>query len=286
MTKLIEKQFGTTGATIPAIGQGTWQMPSGKNSAAWTEALRRGIELGLTHIDTAEMYGSGSAEELIAEAISDLPRESLFIVSKVLPDNASYKGTIAACEKSLKRLRTEYMDCYLLHWRGSAPLEDTMRALEKLVDDGKIRSLGVSNFDVDDLEEAESYLTKHKIACNQVLYNLDHRGIERNLIPYCEKKKMAVVGYSPFGRRPIPTARSQSGAVLHEIASAHNATVTQIILAFLTRLDCLFAIPKAATIAHVEDNAGAARIKLSADDIDAISAAFPAPKRDVPLEMW
>lgn len=289
MNKENNRKFGSTKSLIPSIGQGTWQMPTGKETAAWNEAkeaLRRGIELGLTHIDTAEMYGKGSAEEMIAEAIVGVPRESLFIVSKVLPSHGTYKATITACEKSLKRLRMDYLDCYLLHWRGEANLEATMQGLEKLVEDGKIRYLGVSNFDVDDLEEAASYLVREKIACNQVLYNLHERGIERNVIPYCEKKEIAVVGYTPFGRRGIPTAKSQSGSVLHEVAARHEATPTQIILAFLTRLECLFAIPKAATIAHVEDNAEALRIKLSDEDIEAISNAFPAPKRDQPLAMW
>lgn len=264
-------------------------MPTGKNSKAWEEAkraLQRGIELGLTHIDTAEMYGDGSAEEMIAEAIVGIPRDSLFIVSKLMPLHGTYRGTITACENSLKRLRTDYLDCYLLHWLGEADLEATMQALEQLVADGKIRSLGVSNFDIDDLEQAASYLVREKIVCDQVLYNLHERGIERSLIPYCEKQKIAVVGYTPFGRRGIPTARSLSGAVLHEVAAGHGATVTQVILAFLTRLDCLFAIPKAATVPHVEDNAGALNVKLSDADIEAISDAFPAPNRDVPLAMW
>jgi len=284
-----KKVFGPTKEKLPPVGQGTWQMPT--SGAAWDEAkqaLRRGIELGMVHIDTAEMYGSGAAEELIAEAIKDggIDRTSLYIVSKVLPQNATYKGTISACEKSLKRLGPENLDCFLLHWRGSIPLEETMRAMEKLVDDGKIRSLGVSNFDADDLEEARSCLSKHPIACNQVLYNLDHRGIDHNVVPYCQKNDIAVVGYTPFGKRPIPTTRSQSGAALHEIAQKHNATAAQIILAFLTRLPHLFAIPKAADIKHVEDNAGANAIKLSDQEIDQIDQAFPAPKRSVPLEMW
>jgi diketogulonate reductase-like aldo/keto reductase len=276
------RTFGSTHKAVPIIGQGTWNFPQlGPGVEAAKLALRQGIELGMIHIDTAEMYGSGRSEEIIGEAIQGLPREKLFIVSKVLPSNATYKGTIKACESSLKRLKTDYMDCFLLHWRGSNPLEETMRAMEQLVSDGKIRSLGVSNFNVDDLEEARGYLHKEKIACNQVLYNLGERGIERRLIPYCEKHEIAVVGYTPFGH--MPAASSAGGKVLTELAKKHNSTERQIVLSFLVRMEILFAIPKASNPDHVRENAGAAKFKLQTSDIDAIDAISPAPSKDVPL---
>jgi diketogulonate reductase-like aldo/keto reductase len=212
-----------------------------------------------------------------------LPRQDLFIVSKVLPQNSTYAGTLKACDASLKRLRTDYLDCYLLHWRGSVPLADTMRALEKLVDDGKIRSLGVSNFDVDDLEEALSVLQKHKIACNQVLYNLHTRGIERDLVPFCAKHSAAIVGYTPFARKSIPSEGTAAGATLASIAKKHQVTERQVILYFLVRLDNSFAIPKAARFEHLSENAGAGAVHLDAEDIAGLDAAFPAPQKRVPL---
>ena len=278
------RQFGQSGAVVSAIGQGSWQFPGSKNALEETKkALRYGVELGMTHIDTAEMYDD--AELVIAEAIKGLAREELFLVSKVLPSNASYEGTLSACEKSLKRLGVDYLDCYLLHWRGKYPLEQTMSALEKLVDDGKIKSLGVSNFDMADLKEAESKLKKHKIVCNQVLYNVYERGIERNLIPYCQKKEIAVVGYTPFGLRKPPATNSKQGAVLDSICQKHAATPRQIMLSFLIREELLFTIPKAAQSAHTKENADAIRIKLDSADIERINEAFPAPDRDVPLAM-
>lgn len=270
---------------VPVIGQGTWEMPtSGSAFEAAKTAMRRAIdELGMIHIDTAEMYGSGRSEELVANAIQGLPRQDLFIVSKVLPQNSTYAGTLKACDASLKRLRTDYLDCYLLHWRSSVPLADTMHALEKLVDDGKIRTLGVSNFDVADLEEALSVLTKHKIACNQVLYNLYTRGIERELVPFCAERSIAIVGYTPFAQKRIPSKDTTAGATLSTIARKHNATERQIILAFLVRQDNTFAIPKAARFEHLSENAGAGTIQLDADDIAKLDEAFPAPTKHVPL---
>jgi len=276
------RKFGWLDDNVPVIGQGTWQMPeAGSARKEAVESLRRGIEMGMNHIDTAEMYGR--AEEVIPEALVGLNRESLFIVSKVLPSNATYTGTIAALEKSLKRLKTDYLDCYLLHWRGSVPLCDTLAAMEKLEKDGKIRSFGVSNFDVDDLEEALECLSKGKLACNQVLYNLENRGIERKLIPFCQKNNIALIGYTPFGT--VPGARSDEYKKLEAIAKAHGATVRQVVLAFLTRLNGTFTIPKAAKLKHVEDNAAALKLELTDEDIAAIDALYPAPKRDVPLGM-
>ncbi len=254
---------------------------SGKARQEAIASIRAGIESGLTHIDTAELYGR--AEEVIQEAIDGLNRENLFIVSKVLPSNATYTGTIEALERSLKRLKLDYLDCYLLHWRGSIPLSDTLAAMEKLQKDGKIKSFGVSNFNVDDLEEAIECLTFGKLACNQVLYNLENRGIERNLIPFCQKHDIALVGYTPFGT--VPGAKSEEYKKLEAIAKPHGATVRQLILAFLTRLEGTFAIPKASKLKHVEENAGALNLQLSKTDLDVIDNLYPAPKRDVPLGM-
>lgn len=274
--------FGSSKQSVPIIGQGTWQVPeAGSARREAIDSLCRGVELGLTHIDTAEMYGR--AEEVIQEALTRLDREKLFIVSKVLPSNATYTGTIAACEKSLKRLKCDYLDCYLLHWRGSVPLSETLAAMEKLEQEGKIKSFGVSNFDVDDLQEAIECLTLGKLACNQVLYNLDNRGIERKLIPFCQQNDIALVGYTPFGT--VPGARSSEFKALNEIAKAHNATVRQVVLAFLTRLDGTFTIPKASKLKHVEENAGAQNLKLSREDKAKIDELYPAPNRDVPLGM-
>ncbi len=276
--------FGGLAIDVPVIGQGSWQFPSSKQSIELAkEALRFGIEQGMVHIDTAEMYGD--SELIIGDAVKGLKRETLFVVSKVLPSNASFKGTIKACEKSLRRLEMDYLDCYLLHWRGSFDLSETMGALEHLVDEGKIRSLGVSNFDVDDLDEAQSHLKKHPIVCNQVLYNLYERGIDRNLIPYCSEKEIAVVGYTPFGRREVPKASTKSGAALSDIARKHNATPAQIMLAFLVRSEILFTIPKAAKSEHTAENAKAGSITLDKDDIAKIDAAFPVPGKDQPLAM-
>jgi diketogulonate reductase-like aldo/keto reductase len=260
---------------VPIVGQGTWQMAEGRHHAAEIAALRAGIAGGLTHIDTAELYGSGAAEELIAEAIRGIPRRELFIVSKVLPENASRAGTLRACEQSLRRLRTDYLDVYLLHWRGGEPLAETLGALEQLVDQGKIRALGVSNFDVADLEEARGLLRKHAIACNQVLYHLGERHIDAALVPYCAQHQIAVVGYSPFGHGRFPSPTRGGGRVLAEVAARHGATARQVALAFLARAAPLFTIPKAGTVAHAEDNAGALGLTLDADDIAAIDAAFP-----------
>jgi diketogulonate reductase-like aldo/keto reductase len=272
-----QRQFGIGGRAVPVIGQGTWNLPLGAGRDEAIRALRAGIDAGMVHIDTAEMYGDGGAEMVIGDAIADLPREALFIVSKVLPSNASYERTIRACERTLRRLRTDYLDCYLLHWRGSAPLAETMRAFERLVDDGKIRSFGVSNFDIADLREAQSALTIHPIACNQVLYHLGERSIEAHEIPYCRENGIAVVAYTPFGRGDWTDAPG-----VHEIetiARAHGVTSHAVILAFLTRTEGTFAIPKAASAAHVRDNAAAGDLDLSSADIAAIERAYPLRPR-------
>jgi diketogulonate reductase-like aldo/keto reductase len=267
-------RFGVTGAMVPIIGQGTWYLEQAPR-AAGLAALRRGLDLGLTHIDTAELYGSGKAEEIVGEAIAGR-RDEVFLVSKVMPQNASRAGTIAACEKSLRRLKTDRLDCYLLHWRGRHPLAETFAAFEELKRAGKIRASGVSNFDADDLVEAATIGGAGNIACNQVLYHLGERGIEHTVIPWCEKNGVAVVGYSPFGSGNFPRASSAGGHVLARIAAAHGATPRQVALAFLTRRPTLFAIPKAADAHHVEENAAAGGLTLTLAEMAEIDAAFPA----------
>jgi len=272
------RTFGPTGREVARIGQGTWNIPErGAAAEEAKRALLRGVELGMLHIDTAEMYGDGRAEELVGEAIREggIRRDELFIVSKVLPSNATYAGTLRACERSLRRLKTDYLDCYLLHWRGSTPLADTMRAFEKLVDDGKIRALGVSNFDVEDLEEARAALQRHPLACNQVLYHLQERGTENRVIPWCRAANLAVVAYTPFGRSPLPGPATERGRALHDVARKHVTGVHAVILAFLTREPNVFTIPKAATLAHVDVNARAGDLTLDSQDVARIEEAFP-----------
>ena len=262
---------------MPVIGQGTWQIGSRAPAIA---ALRRGLDLGMTHIDTAEMYGV--AEDVIAEAIAGR-RDEVFLVSKVLPEHASRRGTLAACEKSLKRLRTDRLDCYLLHWRGRHPLEDTIAAFEQLVRDGKIRSWGVSNLDVADLQEARDIAGAARMACNQVLYHLRQRAIEHDVIPWCETHGVAVVGYSPFGSGSFPGPRTAGGRVLQEIAAAHDATPRQVALAFLIRHPALFAIPKSSNAAHTAENVGAGSLRLSDAELARIDHAFPRGARQAEL---
>jgi len=269
--------FGITRRNVAVIGQGTWNSERDHRTSV-VAALRRGLDLGMTHIDTAEMYGSGIAEQLIAEAIAGR-REQVFLVSKVLPEHASRKGTVAACEQSLRRLQTDWLDCYLLHWRGRHPLEDTIAAFEQLGDAGKIRSWGVSNFDVADLEEARAICGDGRMACNQVLYHLGQRAIEHAVIPWCEKHGVAVVGYSPFGHGDFPTTRTTAGRVLNEIAAAHDATPRQVALRFLVRRPSLFAIPKASSLEHVVENAAAGDLPLSKADLARIDEAFPLPRQ-------
>jgi diketogulonate reductase-like aldo/keto reductase len=275
------QQFGTNGPQVPVIGQGTWYIDRGNRESA-VAALRRGIELGMTHIDTAEMYGD--AELVVAEAIAGR-RDDIFLVSKVLPSNASRRGTITACERSLARLKTDRLDCYLLHWRGSYPLTETVAAFEQLVRAGKIRSWGVSNFDAGDLDEMLDVAGEGKIACNQVLYHLRERAIEHAVMPWCKAHGVAVVAYSPFGHNDFPSPRSKGGEVLQTIAKAHGASPRQVALAFLTREPEAFAIPKASTAEHAADNAAAGDLVLRSDEIAALDKAFPrgAKPRSLPM---
>jgi diketogulonate reductase-like aldo/keto reductase len=266
---------------VPVIGQGTWYIDRGDRGSA-VAALCRGTDPGMTHIDTAEMYGD--AELVIAEAIAGR-RDDIFLVSKVLPSNASRRGTITACERSLARLKTDRLDCYLLHWRGSYPLAETVAAFEQLVSAGKIRSWGVSNFDTDDLNEMLAVAGKSKIACNQVLYHLGERAIEHAVIPWCEQHGVAVVGYSPFGHNDFPQRRSKGGEMLQAIADAHGASPRQVALSFLTRETSVFAIPKASSEEHAADNAAAGKLALSHDEIAALDKAFPRGPRPRSLPM-
>ncbi len=275
------EKFGSGQPDVSVIGQGSWYIDRGDRKRA-VAALRRGIDLGMTHIDTAKMYGD--AELVIAEAIAGR-RDELFLVSKVLPSNASRRGTIAACERSLARLKTDRLDCYLLHWRGSYPLTETVAAFEQLVGAGNIRSWGVSNFDTGDLDEMLAVAGKGKIACNQVLYHLQERAIEHAVIPWCEQLGVAVVAYSPFGHDNFPSARSKAGQVLGTIAEAHGASPRQIALAFLTRKPAVFAIPKASSEEHAADNAAAGKLSLSDSEVAALDKAFPRGSKPRGLPM-
>ncbi|MCW8278552.1 aldo/keto reductase [Pseudomonas sp. PCH199] len=265
------------GTQVPVIGQGTWQM--GEDQSRHKEevaALRQGIELGMTLIDTAEMYAEGGAEEVVAQAIAG-QRDEVFLVSKVYPHNASRQGIPQACERSLKRLGTDHIDLYLLHWRGQYPLEETVEAFERLRETGKIGRWGVSNFDVDDLQE----LSTPACATNQVLYNLEERGIEFDLLPWCQQHMMPVMAYCPIGQG----GQMLVNATLKQVAARHGVTPAQVSLAWLLRHNGVIAIPKAVLPAHVRLNAQAAGLQLEAGDLEALDQAFHAPKRKQRLAM-
>jgi len=276
-------RFGVHERAVAAIGQGTWFLEQGNPGLA-TATLRRGLDLGMTHIDTAELYGRGTVEQLVGAAIAGR-REEVFLVSKVVPEHASRGGTMRACEASLKRLKTDRLDCYLLHWRGEFPLVQTIEAFEQLRSDGKIRSWGVSNFAVRDLEELHEIAGDGRIVCNQVLYNLTERSIEHDVLTWCERHGVAVVGYAPFGHGAFPGPRTKGGRVLREIAAAYGATPRQVALHFLVRRPSLFTIPKASSPGHAEENAGALRLKLRKTDLARIDAIFPRGRRspDLPV---
>lgn len=265
------RKFGHLASGVSVIGQGTWEL-DGRDDARAIAALRRGLDMGMTHIDTAEMYGE--AEPLVARAIEGR-RDEVFLVSKVLPGNASREGTIKACERSLARLKTDRLDCYLLHWRGQYRLEDTFAAFEELQRAGKILSWGVSNFDADDLDEALAVAGAGRIACNQVLYHLEERAIEHEVLPWCEAHGVALVAYSPFGNGDFPDPASAGGRILDEIANARGVTSRQVALAFLTRRPSVFAIPKASSAEHAADNAAAGDLVLTQDEIARLGGAFP-----------
>lgn len=275
------RSFGRTGRSVGVIGQGTWRLDRDSRAAA-IAALRRGLDLGMDHIDTAELYGD--AEMVIAEAIAGR-RDEVFLVSKVVPENATRQGVIAACERSLARLRTDRLDGYLLHWPGRHPLAETVAGFESLRAAGKILWWGVSNFDVADLEELEAITGAAGgpagvgPVTNQVLYHLGERAIEHAVIPWCEKRGVNITAYTPFGERPFPGPRSAGGRVLAEIAAAHGATRRQVALRFLVRRPSVVTIPKATQLRHVEENAGAGDLPLTDAEIARIDAAFPRGPR-------
>jgi diketogulonate reductase-like aldo/keto reductase len=275
------REFGSTKREVPVIGQGTWYIEE-KDRVSVIAALRLGLDLSMKHIDTAELYGAGAAEIIVGEAI-DGRRDDVFLVSKVLPQHASRSKTIEACEASLSRLNTDRLDCYLLHWRGSYPLKATIGAFEQLQQDGKILSWGVSNFDVDDLQEVWE-IAGH-LTCNQVLYHLKERAIEHAVVPWCERHGVAVVAYSPLGHGSFPSARTAGGRVLEQIAASHHATPRQVALRFLVRWPTVFAIPKASSVEHVRENAGAGDLQLTSAELAQIDKAFPLGPRPHRLPM-
>jgi diketogulonate reductase-like aldo/keto reductase len=269
-----------SGQHIPTLGMGTWRMgESTQQRQKEIAALRHGLDLGMTLIDTAEMYAEGGAEIVIAEAIAHC-RASVFLVSKVYPHNATRQGTIAACDRSLKRLKTDYLDLYLLHWRGSVPLVETLEALQALKQAGKIREFGVSNFDTDDMEEAFALKDGGEIATNQVLYNLSRRGVEWDLLPWCRQHRIPVMAYSP-----IEQGRLLKNQALQAIAQQKGVTAAQIVIAWLLHQEDVIVIPKSSSIEHVEQNYAALDLQLSAVDLETLDAAFPPPSQRVSLEM-
>ena len=268
------------GESVPAFGLGTWHMGENPRRAAdEISAVRLGIELGLTLIDTAEMYGSGGAEEIVAQASAGT-RDRLFIVSKVLPYNASQSGVIEACERSLKRLKTDRIDLYLLHWRGSVPLAETLAGFARLQRDGKIRHHGVSNFSTEDMREWVGLAGGETVAANQILYNLSRRGPEWELIPWCRERRVAIMAYSP-----LEQGRMLGNRALQQIAARHRATAAQVALAWLLRQDRMIVIPKATKLDHVRENRAALDLALTPEDLAELDRAFPPPDSRTPLNM-
>jgi diketogulonate reductase-like aldo/keto reductase len=265
------RRFGLAKREVPVVGQGTWYLDEGRRAVA-IAALRAGVDLGMTHIDTAEMYGE--AELVVAAAIRDR-REDVFLVDKVLPQNASATDTILACRRSLRRLETDRLDCYLLHWRGGYSLQETFGAFEHLRKAGSILSWGVSNFNENDLDEAWRAGGNGHLACNQVLYHLNERAIEHAVIPWCAQHGVAVVAYAPYGHGDFPGPDTAGGRVLQEIAAHHRATPRQVALRFLLRWPNLFTIPKASSPEHAAENAGAGDLRLNSAELARIDQAFP-----------
>ncbi|MBO0737250.1 MAG: aldo/keto reductase [Alphaproteobacteria bacterium] len=280
MTEQLRTVTLRTGERVPALGQGTWHMgENARRAAEEAVALRLGFELGMRLIDTAEMYGSGGAEEVVARAAEGV-RDSLFIVSKVYPHNASRRGVTAACERSLNRLETDRIDLYLLHWRGSVPLVETLEGFQRLQRDGKIRHYGVSNFDRADMAEWVALRGGESVAADQVLYNLSRRGPEWDLVPWCREHKVAIMAYTPLGQGSM-----LGHPRLAEIARRHSATAAQIALAWLLRQEGTIVIPKASRAEHVRDNRAALDITLTEEDLAVLDHAFPPPKGKAALGM-
>lgn len=272
-----------SGAPVARVGQGAWQIGEDhRTRAAELRALNVGLELGMNLIDTAEMYGSGRSEQLIARVITEERREDMYIVSKVLPENAAAHDTLEACKRTLERLDTDYLDLYLLHWRGDVPLEETLDAFMALREVGLIRYYGVSNFDVDDLTEAQALPSGVDIATNQVLYNLEERGVEWNLLPWCRQHNMPLMAYSPLGS---DSRRLRTHPVLEAMAARLDATPSRIALAWLLRQPDVLVIPKASSEAHVRDNHAALKLELTDEDLAVLDRTFPPPKRAAPLAM-
>jgi diketogulonate reductase-like aldo/keto reductase len=271
------RQFGPTGREVPVIGFGTWNLERTERAVA-VSAIRAAIDSGAVHIDTAELYGHGKVEELVAEAIAGR-RDEVFLVSKVLPQHASRQQAVRACEASLRRLNTDRLDCYLLHWESQHRLQETFAAFDQLQSEGKILSWGVSNFDEERIEEAVRIAGPGRVACNQVLYHLTERAIEHAVIPRCEEHGIAVVAYSPFGSGDFPGPESPGGGVLAKFAKKHGANRRQVALAFLTRREGTFAIPMSTDPAHIAQNSAAAEIQLDSHEIDGIDRAFPLGRR-------
>ena len=269
-----------SGNVVPVLGQGTWRL--GENPRHRTDeiaALRTGLDLGMTLVDTAEMYGDGASEELIAEAIAGR-REEVFLVSKVLPQNATHRGTITACERSLRRLRTDRLELYLLHWRGSHPLEDTIEAFQSLQQAGKIRQWGVSNLDVSDMDELAELPHGANVATDQVIYNLTRRGIEHDLLPWCQQRRVPIMAYSP-----IEQGRMLNHQALQTVAQRHDVTPAQVALAWVLRIEGVIAIPRTSKANHVRENRGALDLRLTETDLAELDRTFPPPRRKVQLEM-
>lgn len=280
MTESLPRVTLPDGESVPAFGLGTWHMGEDRRRAAEeAKAVKLGIDLGMTLIDTAEMYGNGAAEEIVAEAVAG-SRDRLFIVSKVLPYNASQKGVVEACERSLKRLKTDRIDLYLLHWRGSVPLAETIAGFARLQRDGKIRHHGVSNFNTDDMQEWVALAGGETVAANQILHNLSRRGPEWELIPWCRERQIAIMAYTP-----LEQGRILGNRALQAVASRHGASAAQVALAWLLRQDGMIVIPKATQEAHVRDNRDAVDLALDADDLAALDRAFPPPKGGTSLGM-
>lgn len=275
----------TKEVTLPAIGQGTWYMgENASNRRAEVSALRAGVEHGLTLIDTAEMYADGGAEEVVGEALNGI-RDRVFLVSKVYPWNAGGRKAIAACEGSLRRLRTDCLDLYLLHWSGSFSFEETVEAMETLIAQGKIRRWGVSNLDVDEMQALWQVAGGNQCATNQVLYHLASRGIEHDLLPWCQQHQLPVMAYSPLAQAGRLRSGLLNHPVVNDIARSHSATAAQILLAWVISHQGVMAIPKAASVEHVQQNAAALSITLSAQELAALDKAYPAPKGKTALDM-
>ena len=269
-----------SGEAVPVLGQGTWHLAEDRlRREEEIHALRVGLDSGMTLIDTAEMYAAGGAEELVGEAIEGR-RDDVFLVSKVLPEHATVRGAVTACERSLRRLKTNHLDLYLLHWRGSIPLEETLRAFDAMVEAGKIRYWGVSNFDVSDMEELVALTGGEDVATDQVLYNLTRRGAEYDLFPWCRQRRIPIMAYSPIEQGRILKRRE-----LEAVAVRHNATSAQVALAWVLQQEGVIAIPKAGTARHARENRAALEIRLTKEDMNALDRAFPPPTEPRPLEM-